>query len=122
MDAYNCAGSSDWSFYILWNKTPTHVNLWTSTIAEGNNPHQVRACGAFYYNLPSSHISTNADIGFQRPALINTSDHYNRNYNGVCNAEEIGGILCIRGTLFKQLNWDSVKMVDKNEKRLGVPS
>lgn len=88
MDAYNCTGSSDWSFYILWNKTPTHVNLWTSTIAEGNNPHQVRACGAFYYNLPSSHISNNADIGFQRPALINASDHYNRNYNGVCNAEE----------------------------------
>ena len=69
-----------------------------------------------------SDIVTTASVHSQRPALITTSDHYNKNYNGVCNAEEIGGILCIRGTLFKQLNWDSVKMVDKNEKRAGVPS
>lgn len=46
----------------------------------------------------------------QRPALINASDYYNRNYNEVCNAEEIGKILCIRGTVFKAIELDSVKI------------
>ena len=41
----------------------------------------------WFTGAPTNMVTNSNSIIYQRPALLNVSDHYNRDYNGVCNTE-----------------------------------